>query len=71
MFDVCEYRYVNAEAGLILRTGPSTSYQKILTMDFVSQVLELSTSDDGKWSYVCYSMKYYGWCYNAYLAYYP
>ncbi|MBQ6809812.1 MAG: SH3 domain-containing protein, partial [Firmicutes bacterium] len=58
------YYWVTAQSGLVLRYGPSTDYNKIVTMPYDSTVEVYAW--DGNWAYVWYDGQW-GWCNGDYL----
>lgn len=60
--------YVTPSVGLVLRTGPSENYSKILTIPFSKSVtVKGGCSSASKWIYVNYS-GYSGWVHSDYLS---
>ena len=64
MTEYCGDFMITADSGLILRYGPSQSYNKIVTMPYGSWVDVWAWS--GEWAYVSY-LNYEGWCNASYL----
>ena len=57
--------YVTTTAGLILRKGPGTGYEKILTMPYASSLMVASVS--GGWAKAKYN-GYEGYCSSSYIS---
>ena len=64
MTEYCGDFMITADSGLVLRYGPSQSYNKIVTMPYGSWVDVWAWS--GEWAYVSY-LNYEGWCNASYL----